>query len=171
VVQGFTWHAASLLRFRDGSRDYLKSSAELPEESKMVEMMIQYQGDMHCELTHGPSGSKIETDAPKDNMGRGERFSPTDLMGAALSSCALTTMAIVAEREGLAVDLRGAKARVTKIMNPAPRRVASLPLVIEMPLGIPHDKRARIELAANECPVKRSLHPDIQATIEFQYRD
>ena len=77
----------------------LETQSELsPQEVQMVEMSIVYQGEKHCELTHGPSGSKIETDAPRDNMGRGERFSPTDLMGAALASCVLTTMAIVAER-------------------------------------------------------------------------
>src|SRR5262245_26719112 len=79
---------------------------------KMIEMTALYTGEKHYELTHVPSGSHIETDAPKDNQGRGERFSPTDLMGAALASCILTTMAIMAERDG--VDLKGSKARVVK---------------------------------------------------------
>lgn len=135
----------------------------------MVEMNVVYQGEKHCELTHGPSGSKIETDAPRDNMGRGERFSPTDLMGAALASCALTTMAIVAEREALPVDLTGARARVIKEMNANPRRVARLPLEITLPKGIPMEHRARIEAAAEGCPVKKSLAAEIETPIRFVY--
>jgi uncharacterized OsmC-like protein len=135
----------------------------------MVEMTALYTGEKHCELTHGPSSSVIETDAPKDNQGKGERFSPTDLMGASLASCILTTMAIMAERDGL--DIRGAKARVTKEMNPQPRRVARLPVEIEMPKGISARDRERLEAAANSCPVKRSLHPDVEAPIRFSYPD
>lgn len=135
----------------------------------MVEMNVVYLGEKHCELTHGPSGSKIETDAPRDNQGRGERFSPTDLMGASLASCILTTMAIVAERDG--IDLRGAKARVTKEMHANPRRVARLPVEVTMPKGLSEQDRKRLEAVAESCPVKLSLHPDIEAPIRFIYED
>ncbi len=135
----------------------------------MVEMKIRYLGEKHCELTHGPSGSKIETDAPKDNQGRGESFSPTDLMGASLASCVLTTMAIMAERDG--IDLRDAKAVVGKEMHANPRRIARLPLKVWMPKGLTPKDRQRLEAAAHSCPVKRSLHPEIEAEIEFVYVD
>lgn len=135
----------------------------------MVEMKAVYQGEKHCELTHGPSGSSIETDAPKDNMGRGEKFSPTDLMGAALASCALTTMAIVAEKQNIPIDLTGAKARVLKGMLSDPRRIGSLPLEITMPKGIPLEYRRPLEAAAQGCPVARSLREDLEAPITFIY--
>lgn len=135
----------------------------------MVEMAVVYTGGKHCELRHGPSGSQIETDAPKDNCGKGERFSPTDLMGASLASCILTTMAIHAEREGHALE--GAKARVLKEMNPSPRKISRLPVEVTMPKGIPPESRAKLEAIANQCPVKLSLHPDIEAPIQFVYLD
>ena len=137
----------------------------------MVVMQVVYKGEKHCELTHGPSGSVIETDAPKDNNGRGEKFSPTDLMGAALGSCVLTTMAIMAEKDSGTIDLRGARARVVKEMNPNPRRIARLPVEVEMPKGIKPEDRKRLEAAAHTCPVHRSLHPDVQAPITFVYPD
>jgi putative redox protein len=137
----------------------------------MVEMFVSYTGEKHCELKHGPSGSSIETDAPKDNFGRGERFSPTDLLGASLASCILTTMAIMAEKDGGQLDIRGTSARVIKEMNLNPRRVARLPIEVTMPRGISSQDRKRLEAAAEACPVKRSLHPDIEAPIRFIYPD
>lgn len=134
----------------------------------MVEMTAVYTGGLHCELTHGPSQSSIETDAPKDNMGKGERFSPTDLVGAALASCILTTIGIVAERDGYSIN--GAKARVVKEMTTNPRRIASLSVDIEFPPGIPVEARSKLEHIAHTCPVHRSLHPDVQAPIRFTYQ-
>ena len=133
----------------------------------MVEMSTVYLGEKHCELTHGPSGSRIETDAPKDNLGRGQNFSPTDLRGAALASCVLTTMAIMAERDGL--EIKGTKARVTKDMHQNPRRIARLPLEVWMPAGLSERDRQRLEAAAHACPVKRSLNPEIEVEITFHY--
>ncbi len=133
----------------------------------MVKMEVVYTGEKHCELTHESSGSKIETDAPKDNQGRGERFSPTDLVGAALASCVLTTMAIVAERDG--VSLTGARAQVTKEMNPQPRRIARLPITVQLPQSLPVEYRGKLENSAHQCPVKKSLHPDIEVAMKFQY--
>lgn len=133
----------------------------------MVEMQVVYSGEKHCEMKHLPSGSVIETDAPRDNHGRGERFSPTDLVGAALASCVLTTMAIMAERDG--ISLIGAKAKVTKEMNMSPRRIAKLPVEITMPEGIKPEDRRKLEAAANACPVKKSLAEDILTPITFIY--
>lgn len=133
-----------------------------------VKIEAVYTGGLHCELKHGPSGSKIETDAPKDNQGRGERFSPTDLLGAALSSCILTTMAIVAERDGVKLD--GAHAETEKEMIQDPRRVGSLRTRIILPVSIPVEYRAKLEHAAHHCPVHKSLHPEITADITFAYQ-
>ncbi|MDE2489975.1 MAG: OsmC family protein [Elusimicrobia bacterium] len=134
----------------------------------MVNMSAVYSGDLRCELTHGPSGATIATDAPKDNMGRGEAFSPTDMVGAALAACALTTMAIVAKRSGIAFE--GARAEVGKEMVADPlRRIGALPLKIAMPKGLTPDQRAKLENAARTCPVHKSLHPDVRAEISFEY--
>ena len=134
----------------------------------MVKMEVVYSGGLHCELTHGPSGSQLETDAPKDNMGKGERFSPTDLVGAALASCILTTMAIMAERDG--VSLTGSRAEVVKEMVTKPtRRIGSLSVKVWLPASVPEDYRIRLERAAHACPVHKSLHPDVQLPIELMY--
>ncbi len=135
----------------------------------MVEMSAIYLGDKHCELQHGPSKSKLETDAPKDNNGRGENFSPTDLVGAALASCILTTMAIMAEKGGL--SMKGATARVTKEMQASPRQIAKLPVTVDMPAGLQPTDRKRLEAAAHTCPVHRSLNAGVQAPISFVYPD
>ena len=133
----------------------------------MVKSYANYTGEKHCELTHEPSGARIETDAPKDNAGRGEAFSPTDLVGAALSSCILTTMAIVAERDGVA--FAGAKAEVEKEMSANPRRIARLGVKVTLPKALPEDYRRKLEHVAHTCPVHRSLHPDVQLPITFEY--
>jgi uncharacterized OsmC-like protein len=133
----------------------------------MVKMSVIYQGQKHCELTHEPSGAKIETDAPRDNQGKGERFSPTDLMGAALASCVLTTMAIVGERDGIRLDEM--QAEVIKEMNSDPRRIKSLPVHVRMPARLTPDQRAKLERAARHCPVHKSLNPEIHAPITFEY--
>ncbi len=110
----------------------------------------------------------MTTDAPADNMGRGESFSPTDLMATALGTCILTTMGIVAQRHG--IDMTGARATVEKHMSAEPpRRIARLPVTISMPAGIPPEHRSRLENAAHACPVHRSLHPDIEAPIVFHW--
>jgi len=132
-----------------------------------VPMTVELSG-LGCTLTHGPSGARIETVPPRDNGGTGERFSPTDLVGAALASCAVTTMAIVAGREGL--PFGDARATVEKRMTPAPRRIGELVVVIEMPREVKPEHRARLEEVAHGCPVVRSLHPDVKVPIEFRYQ-
>jgi len=134
----------------------------------VVKMKITYEGQLHCSLTHEPSGSVISTDAPKDNMGKGEAFSPTDLVAAALGSCMLTVMGIVAARHN--IDLKGTTVDVSKdmIANPV-RRIGSIGVIFYMASGIPEDKRGMLEAAAHSCPVHKSLHPEVQTPIQFIY--
>jgi len=135
-----------------------------------VEIDIVYQGNLHCQATHGPSGSTLVTDAPVDNGGKGEVFSPTDLVATALGSCLLTIMGLVAKRNGLNVD--GVSAHVTKEMAAAPvRRIGKLLCVVTVPnsAGISAEDRTKLEKGALACPVAQSLHPDTQVQIEFRY--
>jgi|CXWL01.1.fsa_nt_gi putative redox protein len=133
-----------------------------------VEIAVTYAGNKKCDLRH-PEGAAIRTDAPKDIGGDASAFSPTDLIAAGLASCILTTMAMFAERHGLTID--GATARVEKHMTtpPAPRRVGRLPVVVTLPAGIAPDMREKLERAGNTCPVKVTLHPDVDAPIEYRY--
>jgi uncharacterized OsmC-like protein len=124
-------------------------------------------GGLSCQLTHGPSGATLATVPPKDNGGTGASFSPTDLVAAALASCALTTMALVAGREGLSWG--DASADVEKRMTPPPRRIGELVLVIHMPRETRLEHRARLEEIARTCPVARSLHADVKVPFDFRY--
>jgi putative redox protein len=134
----------------------------------MVEIEVAYEGDLHCRLTHGPSGAEIVTDAPVDNEGKGEAFAPTDLMSAALGSCILTIMGIYARRHE--IDLRGSRARVRKEMVVDPiRRVGRLEVVVDLPGRIDPARRPALEKAAHACPVERSLHPDVKVDIIIRY--
>ncbi|MEW5743089.1 MAG: OsmC family protein [Myxococcota bacterium] len=131
-----------------------------------VPMRVEIRG-LDCTLTHEPSGSQIRTTPPRDNGGDGSTFSPTDLLGASLAACALSTMALVAAREGLTWG--DASARVEKEMVGPPRRVGQLSLVITMPKQTRVEERARLEEIARGCPVARSLHPDVAAPMRFEY--
>ncbi len=133
----------------------------------MVQVNGIYQGEKHCEITHGPSQSKIETDAPKDNHGRGEKFSPTDLVGTALGSCIITTMAILTEKDG--IELKGSRFQVQKIMGANPRRISELKILLELPAKITKEMRPRLEEIAHSCPVQKSLHPDLVVSLDFSY--
>jgi putative redox protein len=136
----------------------------------MVSMDIVYEGGLRCRATHGPSGTVIATDAPKDNHGRGEAFSPTDLVATAAATCMTTIMGIVAARSG--VRLEGLRVQVDKEMTAQPpRRIARLVLVFTMPPGIPATERAKLEQAAHTCPVALSLHPDSKMVATFTYPD
>jgi len=134
-----------------------------------VEITGTYSGSLKMELRHGPSGATLPTAAPRDNMGDGSSFSPTDLLAASLGSCMVTTMAIVAQREGIAFG--EAECVAHKHMRSDPRRVDAIPVRIRMPAGLSPDQRARLERAAHECPVRRSLLPEIQTDVEFLYPD
>jgi len=134
----------------------------------MVEMTATYLGDLHCELVHGPSQNKIQTDAPKDNNGLGMAFSPTDLVGAALGSCVLTTMAIVADRDG--VVLKGSTVKVQKEMVTSPtRKIGRLICEFKLPKSIPADYRKKLERVAETCPVHRSLDHEVKIEMNFVY--
>ena len=135
-----------------------------------VEIDTVYAGQLHCEATHGPSGMTVSTDAPVDNGGKGESFSPTDLVATALGTCVMTILGLVAERHG--VDLNGTRVHVTKEMVVDPiRRIGSLRTIVTIPAGRVSDPamRSRMETAARKCPVHQSLHTDIEAPIEFCY--
>jgi len=133
----------------------------------MVEITGIYEGEKHCHLTHGPSKNNIQTDAPKDNNGRGEAFSPTDLLAASLGSCMLTVMGIYADNHGLSI--KGSSFRVLKEMAASPRKVSSLTVEIKMPASLSQKDRETLQRVAETCPVKLSLHPDIQIPLSFDY--
>lgn len=135
-----------------------------------VSIDIEYAGALRCHAVHGPSGAKMETDAPVDNGGRGAAFSPTDLVATALGTCVATILGKIAERRQL--NLRGTRLRVVKTMvQGAGRRIAALHVTIVFPEGV-HlyaAERARLERGAETCPVKRSLHPDVAVTLVYAY--
>lgn len=137
-----------------------------------VEIDVAYQGGLRCQATHGPSQTKLTTDAPVDNHGKGESFSPTDLVATALGSCMMTIMGIVADRH--AWDLTGMTAHVTKEMAAAPvRRIAKLLVTISVPASIAskltETDRQMLVKAAHTCPVHQSLHPEIEAPVNFKW--
>lgn len=135
-----------------------------------VHIDVVYEGDLHCRATHGPSGSVVATDAPTDNGGRGESFSPTDLVATGLGTCLVTIMGLVARRDGLAIE--GTRVHVVKEMVQEPiRRIGALRVTIEVVNGasLSETVRQKLERAAKQCPVHQSLHPDIQIPIEFRY--
>lgn len=134
----------------------------------MVQIDIAYRGQLRCEARHGPSGTKLVTDAPLDNQGKGESFSPTDLVATALGTCLLTIMGIQAQRHGL--DLSGATVRVTKEMITAPvRRIGRLAVEICVPAQLSPEEQVRLQNAALACPVHKSLHPDIDIPVTFHF--
>lgn len=135
----------------------------------MVEIKLAYEGELHCSAVHGPSGCKLETDAPVDNNGRGESFSPTDLVATALGACMATVMGIMAKRKE--IDLAGLGVTVRKHMTAdPPRRISKLELEIDMPLPADHPDRALLESAARGCPVHHSLHPEIEVVMDWRWQ-
>jgi putative redox protein len=136
----------------------------------MVTIEIEYQGELHTQAVHGPSGAQLITDAPVDNGGKGAAFSPTDLVATALGTCMVTIMGIFAARHG--IDLRGTKVTVAKEMIQQPvRRIGKLQVDIQLPVPATHPWRSALENAALTCPVHQSLHPDVSIPIAFHYRE
>ncbi|RKY19381.1 MAG: OsmC family peroxiredoxin [Planctomycetota bacterium] len=134
----------------------------------MVRIDIRYAGDLRCEAHHAPSGASVLTDAPMDNHGKGECFSPTDLVAAALGSCMATLMGIVAARHKLNLD--DMRVTVTKEMRSEPvRRIGRLSVEIQVPAEPDARLRAALEAAALACPVHASLHPDIELPVSFRW--
>ncbi len=131
-----------------------------------VQINIAYQGGLRCAATHGPSKTEIFTDAPVDNQGKGESFSPTDLVATALGTCMLTIMGIFAERHQ--IDLRGTTVTVIKEMTAVPvRRIAKLSSEIRVPLPETHPHKEALERAALTCPVHQSLAPEVEKPVVF----
>jgi len=135
-----------------------------------VEIRFVYEGELRCRAQHDPSGTEFVTDAPVDNEGRGESFSPTDLVATALGSCMLTTMGIAARRRGF--DIPGATAQVTKEMIADPRRrIASLRGTIRIPGSFSDNDRKLLELAAATCPVSQSLAPQVEVAVTIEWAE
>ncbi|MBL7921278.1 MAG: OsmC family protein [Bacteroidia bacterium] len=133
----------------------------------MATSLVKYVGELRTEATHLQSGTVITTDAPKDNHGKGEAFSPTDLVATALASCMTSIMGIVAMKEGI-TTVDGTSAEVVKVMYPDPRRIGEIHVKITFPKKNFTDKEKKMyENAALTCPVAKSLHPDIKQIIEF----
>lgn len=134
----------------------------------MVEIHLVYQGELRCLAEHGPSGATLETDAPKDNHGKGENFSPTDLVATALGSCILTVMGIAAR--AMDIDLSGARVSVRKEMATNPiRRIGKLEVTVNIPLALEEAQKQKLIDIAHTCPVHQSLHPDVQMPIQFSW--
>jgi uncharacterized OsmC-like protein len=130
---------------------------------------VTYTGDLRTKSIHIKSGSVIETDAPVDNQGKGERFSPTDLVVVALATCMVTTLGIAAPVHDLDVD--GAECEVTKIMTSNPRKIGEIVVAVRFPHSKPFSEKQRSKIVhiCNTCPVFESLHPDCKKTLSFEW--
>ena len=136
----------------------------------MPTIKTTYQGNLRTQATHLQSGTSILTDAPTDNNGKGEAFSPTDLVAAALGSCMMTIMGIVAQRHS--IDLQNTEMEITKVMSAElPRRIARIEINLKMHTGVAvsEDDKTKLVRAAHTCPVALSLHPDIEQVIGFEW--
>ncbi|MCB1053456.1 MAG: OsmC family protein [Acidobacteria bacterium] len=134
----------------------------------MVMMKVEYQGDLRCQISHGPSGNTLITDAPVDNRGKGSSFSPTDLCASSLGACLLTIMGMSAMDHGW--DMLGARIELEKVMSSeAPRRIAQVRMHIHMPHTLDEKARTILERVARTCPVARSLHPDLVQELVFHW--
>jgi len=134
----------------------------------MTSVTIEYQGDLHCKAIHDLSGTVLTTDAPRDNHGKGESFSPTDLVATALGSCILSVMGIKARM--LKLDISGSTAVVDKEMANAPaRKIKKLTVKVRVPHELSSEHRQALEVAAYTCPVHKSMHPDVEMPIEITW--
>ena len=135
----------------------------------MTTAKVTYQGDLRTQSIHLQSNNQIITDAPTDNHGKGEAFSPTDLLASSLASCMLTIMGIKAD--SMALDISGTTAEVTKVMTTEPRRVSEVHLEIQFQQSFDARTQKVLEQAALTCPVAKSIHPDIQQVVKFHYAE
>lgn len=136
----------------------------------METIKIIYIGDLKTQATHCKTGNQLITDAPLDNKGKGETFSPTDLLVTSLGTCMLTVMGIAAKENNIAIE--STQVRVTKIMANAPRRVSEIIVEFDMPKkNFSVQEKRLLENAAMNCPVTKSMHPDFKPTIKFNYQD
>ena len=135
----------------------------------MATISAKYLGDLRVECTHTQSGTKIITDAPVDNHGKGQAFSPTDLCATALGACAMTIIGLYAQNHG--VDVTGAEMAITKSMSADPRRIGKVEVIFTMPDRLYSEKEKIVmERAAHTCPVHLSLHPDVEQVFTFNWR-
>ncbi|CAA6676393.1 MULTISPECIES: OsmC family protein [unclassified Lentimonas] len=135
----------------------------------MVKVKINYEGGLRCELEHELSGKTFQTDAPVDNNGKGESFSPTDLCASALGSCIATIVGM--QMESLGLDLSGMRIEVQKEMSESlPRRIAKLTTDVWLPIELDDDQQWKVQLAAKNCPVHHSLNPEIEKPINFHWK-
>ena len=129
---------------------------------------IIYQGDLRCSATHLQSGTIIETDAPTDNRGKGEKFSPTDTLCVSLATCLITTMALKAR--DMNIELKDTKIDVIKHMLKDPRRVGQIDVTLHFPqLELDREQKSILETTGNNCPVAKSLHPDLKTNIQYNW--
>jgi putative redox protein len=137
---------------------------------KNMTSTVIYEGDLRTVALHESSGSRIETDAPVDNHGKGERFSPSDLVATALGSCMLTIMGIKAR--DLDIDLKGTRIEIQKSMKPDPRRISGISLTFYLPaaLQVSEKNKTILQRAAETCPVKYSIHPEIDVQVNYKWR-
>lgn len=135
----------------------------------MSKVICKYAGQFRCEATLEANGAKVFTDPPRESKGRGEYYSPTDLVAAALGNCMLTMMAYVADRAG--VNLADATVEVHKELSNPPGRIAAIKVTIRMPASLTREQRARMEKYARTCPIHHSLAADVDKTVEFVYPD
>jgi len=129
---------------------------------------IQYEGNLRCNARHLQSGTKIETDAPTDNRGKGEKFSPTDILCVSLATCIITTMALKAR--DMNIDLKDTRMDITKHMLKDPRRVGQIDVTLHLPqLNLKEEERSTLEDTGNNCSVAKSLHPVLKMNIEYNW--
>ena len=165
------FHRNALQFFEQEQEQEHEIGPKLPERIRlaycdMVNVSIEYTGDLHCDAVHDPSQAKLATDAPTDNKGKGEAFSPTDLVATALGTCMSTILAMAAQEHGL--DVKGMTVQVSKEMSKdAPRRIIGLPSEVHIPLPADTPQRALLENAALNCPVHKSLPPEIERPTKF----
>lgn len=134
----------------------------------MIKISARYEGELRCVATHEPSGATLTTDAPRDNEGLGQSFSPTDLVATGLATCIMSILGIIARRDG--IDLRGMTAVVEKHMVADPiRRIGRLPVVVTIPGKLDDATKKKLERAAHTCPVHQSIKAEIDAPIRFVY--
>ena len=133
----------------------------------MTDIQIKYDGNFRTTATHLKSGSIITTDAPTDNQGKGENFSPTDLFATALGSCMLTIMGITADAHGFKID--GSKIKINKVMGRSPRRVAHIKIIIDINGDLTDRQKQLLIKAAHHCPVSKSIHADIKEEVIFNF--
>jgi uncharacterized OsmC-like protein len=134
----------------------------------MATSIVRYLGELRTSCMHMQSGTEILTDAPTDNHGKGEAFSPTDLVATSLGSCMVSIMAI--KSKDLDIELKGSTAEVTKIMQAEPRKIARIEVIINMSVATSDKNKTILEKSAMTCPVFLSLHPDIEKVITFNWK-